>query len=52
MVFLDFHLSISNDIAFTKLYEQRDYFDFEIVIFPFLDGYFLALPPMEYISLC
>ena len=37
-MFLDFHLSISNDITFTKLYEKRDYFDFEIVIFPFLDG--------------
>ena len=37
-MFLDFRLSISNDIAFAKLYEKRDYFDFEIVIFPFLDG--------------
>ena len=37
-VFLDFHLSISNDIAFTKPYENRDFVDFKIVIFPFLDG--------------
>ena len=46
-MFLDFHLSISNDIAFTKLYKKREYFDFEIVIFPILDGYVLALRPME-----
>ena len=32
--FLDLHLSISND----KIYDKRDYFDFEIVSFPFLDG--------------
>ena len=30
--FLDLHLSISNDIVSTKIY------DFEIVNFPFLDG--------------
>ena len=36
--FLDLHLSISNDIVSTKIYEKRDYFDFEIVNFPFLDG--------------
>ena len=33
--FLDLHLSISNDIVSTKLYDKRD---FEIVNFPFLDG--------------
>ena len=32
------HLSISNDILCTKLYDRRDDFDFEIVNFPFLDG--------------
>ena len=32
------HLSISNDIVFTKIYDKRDDFDFEIVIFLFLDG--------------
>ena len=36
--FLDLHLSISNDIVYTKLYDKRDDFDFEIVKFPFLDG--------------
>ena len=33
--FLDLHLSISNDIVSTKIYDKRDYFDFEIVNFPF-----------------
>ena len=32
------HLSISNDIVSTKIYNKRDDFDFEIVNFPFLDG--------------
>ena len=36
--FLDLHLSISNDIVSTKLYDKRDGFDFEVVNFPFLDG--------------
>ena len=36
--FLDLHLSISNDIDPTKIYDKRDDFDFEIVNFPFLDG--------------
>ena len=36
--FLDLHLSISNDIASTKIYDKRDDFDFEIVNFPFLNG--------------
>ena len=49
--FLDLHLSISNDIVSTKIYDKRDDFDFEIVNFPFLDGDFLALHPMEFISL-
>ena len=33
-VFLDLHLSISNDKVFTQIYD----FDFEIVNFPFLIG--------------
>ena len=35
----DLHLSISNDIVSTKNYDKRDDFYFEIVNFPFLDGY-------------
>ena len=35
---LDLHLSISNDIVYTKIYDKRDDFDFEIVISPFLNG--------------
>ena len=37
-VFLDLHLSISNDIVSTEFNRKRDDFDFEIVNFPFLDG--------------
>ena len=33
--FLDLHLSIYNDIVSTNIYDKRDDFDFEIVIFPF-----------------
>ena len=40
--FLDLHLSISNDIVSTKIYDKHDDFDFEIVNFPFLDG---GVPP-------
>ena len=36
--FLDFHLSISDGFVTTKIYGKRDYFDFDIVNFPFLDG--------------
>ena len=32
------HLSISNDIVFTKISNKRDDYDFEIVDSPFLDG--------------
>ena len=45
VAFLDLHVSISNDIVSTKLYDKRDDFDFEIVNFP------LALHPMESIAL-
>ena len=37
VAFLDLHLSNSNDIVSTKIYDKRDDFDFEIVNFPFLD---------------
>ena len=33
--FFYLNLSISNDIVSTKMYDKRDYFDFEIVNFPF-----------------
>ena len=36
--FLDLHLSISNYIVSTKIYDIHDDFDIEIVNFPFLDG--------------
>ena len=35
---LDLHLSISNDIVSTKIYDKRDDFYFKIVNFEFLDG--------------
>ena len=38
VAFLDLHLSNSNDIVSTKIYDKGDDFDFEIVNFPFLDG--------------
>ena len=49
--FLDLHLSISNNIVSTKIYDKRDDFDYEIVNFPFLMVMFLVLHPMESISL-
>ena len=49
--FLDLHLSISNDIVSTKIYDKRDDFDFEIVNFPFKMVMFLVLHPTESISL-
>ena len=36
--FLDLHLSISNGFVSSKIYDNRDDFDFVIVNFPFLDG--------------
>ena len=35
---LDLHLSISNDIVSSKIYDKRDDIDFEIVNFQFFDG--------------
>ena len=40
--FLDLHLSISNDIVSTKIYDKRDDFDFESVNFPFSSFYILS----------
>ena len=50
-VFLDLLLSISNYIVSAKIYEKRDDFDFEIVIFFFPMVMFLCLHPMESITL-
>ena len=36
--FLDLHLSILNGFVSSKIYDKGDDFDFDIVIFPFLDG--------------
>ena len=36
--FLDLNLSITNGIVSSKIYDKRDYFYFEIVNYPFLDG--------------
>ena len=36
--FLDLNLSISNDRVSTKIYDKRDDFDLEIVIYLFIDG--------------
>ena len=36
--FLDLHLSISNGFVYSKIYDKRDDFDFDIVNFPFLDS--------------
>ena len=36
--FLDLHLSIFNGFVSSKIYDQRDNFDFDTVNFPFLDG--------------
>ena len=49
--FLDLHLSISNDIASFIIYEKRDDFEFKIVNFPFYMVIFLALHPVESLSL-
>ena len=36
--FFFFNLSITNVIVSSKIYDKRDDFNFEIVIFPFLNG--------------
>ena len=35
--FLDLNLSTTNGIVSSKIYDKRDDFNFEIIIFPFLD---------------
>ena len=47
--FLDLNLSITNGMVSSKIYDQRDDFNFEIS--PFLMEMFLALLPMVYIFL-
>ena len=49
--FLNLNLSITNGIVSSKIYDNRDDFNFEIVNFPFLDGD-VPRPPScgEYIS--
>ena len=37
--FLDLHLSVANGFVSSKIYDKRDDFDFDIVNFPFLDGF-------------
>ena len=36
--FFNLHLSILDGFVKTKIYDKRDYFDFDTVNFPFLDG--------------
>ena len=36
--FLDLNLSITNGIVSSKFFDKWDYFNFEIVNYPFLDG--------------
>ena len=36
--FLDFHLTISDGVVTSKIYDKRDDFDFDIVNFQFLNG--------------
>ena len=45
--FLDLNSSITNGIVSSKIYDKRDDFNFEIVNFPFLDGFvsLVALRP-------
>ena len=42
--FLDLDLSIINDIVSSRIYDKQDYFNFEIVNFPLLDGDFSRTP--------
>ena len=37
---MDLHLSISNGFVSSKIYDNHDDFDFDIVNFPYLDGDF------------
>ena len=49
--FLDIHLSISDGFVKTKIYVKRNYFDFDLENFPFLDGGFPLRHPMVFIFL-
>ena len=46
--FLDLDLSITYSIVSTKIYDKRNDFNFETVIFPFLDGDVPRPPPPSY----
>ena len=37
-------MSITNGIVSSRMYDKRDDFNFEIVNFPYLDGYFPRFP--------
>ena len=50
-LFLNMHLTISNDTVSTKVYNKRDDFDFDIAISHFSMAMFLVLHPMEFIFL-
>ena len=50
VAFLNWHLTISNDTVSTKIYDKRDYFDFEIVHFPFSDDVHRSTSYGGYIS--
>ena len=45
---MDLNLCISNGTVSTKIYDKRNYFDFDIVNFPFLDGDAPGVPHMGY----
>ena len=48
---MNLNLSITNGIFSSKMYDKRDYFNFEMVNFPFLDGHVPRLLPMVNIFL-
>ena len=48
--FLKIHLSISIGFVSSNIYDKRDDFDFDIGIFPFLDGGLPRHPSYVYIS--
>ena len=35
---MDLHLSISNGFVYSKIYDNRDDFEVDVINFPFLDG--------------
>ena len=49
--FLDLHLSISNGFVSAKVYDKRDYFDFDLENIPFLHGDVPVLPLTGFIFL-